>query len=73
MSTPVIGGGVYKRSGEKDGIRIASEPTGNSMISPIFGTDSTVAVAVEARHWLLGEEGERLQEDCRRISMGSNQ
>lgn len=44
--------------GEKDGRR-----TSDGMVAGIFGTDPAVAVAVEARHWLLGKEGEGLFED----------
>lgn len=38
--------------------------TGNGVVSAIFGSHPTVAVTVEARHGFLGEEGERLFEDC---------
>lgn len=44
--------------GEKDGRR-----TSDGMVAGIFRTDPAVAVAVEARHWLLGKEGEGFFED----------
>lgn len=50
---------IAKDSGGRDGTR-----TSNGMVSAIFGTDATVTVTVEARHGFLGEEGERLFEDC---------
>ena len=34
------------------------------MVSSIFGANTTVAVTVESRHGLLGEEGEGLFENC---------
>lgn len=37
--------------------------TSYGMVSSVLGTDSAVAVAVETRHGLLGEEGEGLLED----------
>jgi len=43
--------------------------TGNGVISTIFGAGATVAVAVEARHGGLGEEGEGLFEDCVDVSV----
>ena len=39
--------------------------TGNGMISYVFRTNSAVAISVETRHGLLGEEGEGLFEDCK--------
>ena len=38
--------------------------TGDGVVAAIFGAHATVAVAVVARHGLLGEEGEGLLEDC---------
>ncbi len=45
--------------------------TGNGVVSAIFGSHATVAVAVEARHGFLGEEGEGLFEDCLGARMGN--
>ena len=38
--------------------------TGNGVVTAVFGPYATVSVAVEARHGLLGEEGEGFLEDC---------
>ncbi len=51
--------GLQGGGSSRDGAR-----TGNSMVSGVFGPDATVAVAVEAGHGFLGEEGEGLFEDC---------
>jgi len=37
--------------------------TSDGVVASVFGTDSTVAVAVEACHGLLAEEGEGFFED----------
>ena len=37
--------------------------TGNCVISSIFGSYTTISIAVEAGHGLLGEEGKRLLVD----------
>ena len=44
--------------------------TGHSVVSPVLGTHTTVAVTIETRHGLLGEEGEGLFEDCRESTVG---
>ena len=38
--------------------------TRNSMVAAVFSAHATVAVAIEAGHGFLGEEGEGLFEDC---------
>lgn len=37
--------------------------TGDGVVACVFGADAAVAVAVEAGHGFLGEEGEGLLED----------
>jgi len=49
------------RGGEREGGE--GRRTGDGVVAAVFGADAAVAVAVEAGHWFLGEEGEGFFED----------
>ena len=58
VSWPIGGGQRGRRGGREEG-----RYTGHGMVPTILGSDAAVAVAVEARHGRLGEEGEGFFED----------
>lgn len=60
----MVSGGAWLRGSVGGEGRRGGRRTGDGVVAAVFGAHATVAVAVVARHGLLGEEGEGLLEDC---------